>query len=91
MYCCEVDHCTDKLGDDSADRGLFLQSLIKRGLAMGHLDSAAVCLNELRELFGEQAKVFETLLPYCPLGADLSEELAEYRLGLVVEKANNES
>lgn len=88
MYCTEVDLCTDRLQDDSADRGFFLQNLIKMGLISGNIEQAANALNELRSLFGERAKIFESLLPYLPIGFDLSEELAEYRLSLVVEKAN---
>lgn len=78
----------DCLDGDHLNRSLFLQSMIKANLSTGALDKAALALQELRQLFHGDAKIFETLAPYFPIGNTLSEELALYRLGRVVELAN---
>ena len=78
----------DCLDGDHLNRGLFLQSIIKANLSLGALDKAALALVELRKIFRDQAKIFETLSPYFPIGNTLSEDVAQYRLSRVVELAD---
>lgn len=81
--------CDDCLDNDRLNHSVILQSIIKGGLHTGSFDNAAMALLEIRKIFNrEHAKVFETLMPYFPIGGMLSQELAEYRLNKIVDLAN---
>ena len=89
MLNCQYAETHDCLDNDHFDRSVFLQNLIKAGLRSGMYDKAAKALNELRIAFHERAKIFETLVPYFPIGNSLSEEMAQYRLQQIIELADS--